>query len=102
MRFRELVTELDLNPATAFSKGFDRGSEVVDKIMSPSKWGQASGGSKLSSTKSSSSRLALEMDQFELKDAKAIMSAVIKGNVSALSDQEIQTARKFLERLNDL
>lgn len=101
MRFKELLVELDLNPASAFSKGFDRGSDAVDTIMSPSKWGSASK-SAAPSDKKSTGRIQLNLDKFELKDAQEIMSAVIKGDVGNLSRQQIETARTLLTRLNDL
>ena len=101
MRFKELLVELDLNPATAFSKGFDRGSDTVDRIMSPSKWGSDSR-SSTSAAKKSEGRIQLGLDRFELRDAQEIMSAVIKGDVDNLSRQQIETARKLLARLNDL
>jgi hypothetical protein len=46
--------------------------------------------------------LQLKIDRFELQDAQEIMSAVIKGNVSNLSSEQIQTAKKLLEKLNNL
>ncbi len=93
MRFKELVNEVD--------SPFQRGFNAVDRALSPSKWGTgpSSSGTK---TRSTSSGSQLRIDRFEIKDTQEIMSAVVKGNVSDLSRQQIELARELLSRLNNL
>lgn len=93
MRFKELVNEVD----SPFQRGFD----AVDRALSPSKWGTGPGSSG-TKTRSTSSGSQLRIDRFELKDAQEIMGAVVKGNVSDLSRQQIELARELLSRLNNL
>jgi hypothetical protein len=99
MRLKDLVMELDLNPGNAFSKGFKAGGDTVDKILSPSKWGQGPGPA---GTKEPGAAKSLQLDPYQVKDAQVIIDAVIKGNVSALSKQQIDTARAILGQLNKL
>ena len=93
MRFKDFITDAE----TPFQRGFN----AVDRALTPSKWGSSSTAS--TSKKSSSiGALQLKIDRFELQDAQEIMSAVIKGNVSNLSNEQIQTAKNLLEKLNNL
>ncbi len=93
MRFKELVNEVE----SPFQRGFD----AVDRALTPSKWGTGTG-SKGSKQQSRSSNSQLRIDRFEIKDTQEIMSAVVKGNVSDLSRQQIELARVSTSRLNNL
>jgi hypothetical protein len=92
MRFKDFITDAE----TPFQRGFN----AVDRALTPSKWGSPT--ASTSKKSSSIGALQLKIDRFELQDAQEIMSAVIKGNVSNLSSEQIQTAKKLLEKLNNL
>ena len=93
MRLNDLIMEVE--------SPFQRGFNAVDRALTPSKWGTgpSAGGTKQKSTIGTSQ---LKIAKFEIADAQAIMSAVIKGNVSTLSRQQTELAKELLTRLNDL
>lgn len=90
------------NPADAFSAGFNRASDKVDTVFSPSKWGKSSSASGPVSSKTKSPRPAksgLPIESYQQRDAEAIMQAVVNGDVSTLSRQQQELAAELLRKL---
>ena len=98
MRFKEI----SLNPAKAFSSGFDKASDTVDKAFSPSQWGKGSNASKTSAGSAKSNKPTLVLEKYQVRDAEGIMQAVIKGDVSALTQQQTELARDLLNQIQRL
>jgi hypothetical protein len=98
MRFKEI----SLNPAKAFSSGFDKASNAVDKAFSPKQWGKGSGASEPSSSSATLSSPTITLEKHQIRDAEGIMQAVLKGNVSVLTRQQTELARDFLEQIQKL
>lgn len=99
------IRELSLNPAKAFSSGFDKASDAVDTTFSPSKWGKGgtTAGSTSPSTKSASaSKPSIMIEKYQIRDAEAIMQAVVNGDVAALSEPQQQLANELLRKIQQL
>ena len=96
------IKELSLNPAKAFSSGFDKASDTVDKAFTPSQWGNGSSASKPSSGSAKSSKPTITLEKYQVRDAEGIMQAVIKGDVSVLTQQQTELARDLLTQIQKL
>ena len=99
------IRELSLNPAKAFSSGFDKASDTVDTAFSPSKWGQSSATAASSSAKtksSSATKPSITLEKHQIRDAAIIMQAVINGDVSTLSQQQTELAKRMLTKIQQL
>jgi len=99
------IRELSLNPAKAFSSGFDKASDTVDKAFTPSQWGKGSTTvepNRSKPNKSSSNIHSIEIEKYQKRDAEEIMQAVVNGDVSLLSSQQQQLADKLLRKLQQL
>ena len=95
------IKELSTNPAKSFSSGFDKGSQAVDKLFSPSQWGKGDS-SRESEPQSKATGPAIKLDKHQIRDAEGIMQAVIKGDVSVLTQQQTELARNFLNQIQKL
>ena len=98
MRFKEI----SLNPAKAFSSGFDKASDTVDKAFTPSQWGKGSSVGKTSSDSAKSNKPTITLEKHQIRDAEGIMQAVLKGNVSVLTRQQTELARDLLDQIQKL
>jgi hypothetical protein len=98
MRFKEI----SLNPAKAFSSGFDKASDTVDKAFTPSKWGKGGGTSKPSSDSEKSNKPTITLEKYQIRDAEGIMQAVVKGDVSVLTQQQTELAKDLLNQIQKL
>ena len=98
MRFKEI----SLNPAKAFSSGFDKASDTVDKAFTPSQWGKGSSASEPSSGSSKSSKPTITLEKYQVRDCEGIMQAVVKGDVSVLTQQQTELARELLTQIQKL
>ena len=96
------IKEISLNPAKAFSSGFDKASDTVDKAFTPSQWGKGSGVSKSSSTSTKSNKPTITLEKYQVRDAEGIMQAVVKGDVSVLTQQQTELARDLLDQIQKL
>ena len=96
------IKELSLNPAKAFSSGFDKASDTVDKAFTPSQWGKGSGTNKPSSTSAKSNKPTITLEKYQVRDAEGIMQAVVKGDVSVLTQQQTELARELLTQIQKL
>ena len=96
------IKELSLNPADSFSSGFKKASQTVDKAYSPSQWGKGSGASEPSTGSTKSNKPALTIEKYQVRDAEAIMQAVVNGDVSALSQQQTELAARLLTKIQQL
>ena len=95
------IKELSLNPADSFSSGFKSASQAVDKAFTPSQWGKGSSSNEPSgNTKSNKPTIVLE--KYQIRDAEGIMQAVVKGDVSVLTQQQIELARDLLSQIQKL
>ena len=98
MRFKEI----SLNPAKAFSSGFDKASDTVDQAFTPSQWGKGSGTGKPSSGSAKSGKPTITLEKYQIRDAEGIMQAVVKGDVSVLTQQQTELARELLNQIQKL
>ena len=98
MRFKEI----SLNPAKAFSSGFDKASDTVDKAFTPSQWGKGGGTSKTSSDSTKSNKSTITLEKYQVRDAEGIMQAVVKGDVSVLTYQQTELAKALLNQIQKL
>ena len=98
MRFKEI----SLNPAKAFSSGFDKASDTVDKAFTPSQWSKGGSASKLSSDSEKSNKPTITLDKYQVRDAEGIMQAVVKGDVSVLTRQQTELATVLLKQIQNL
>ena len=96
------IKELSLNPAKAFSSGFDKASDTVDKAFTPSQWGKGKSANGLSSGSAKSNKPTLTLEKYQIRDAEGIMQAVIKGDVSVLTQQQTELARDLLNQIQKL
>jgi hypothetical protein len=96
------IKELSLNPAKAFSSGFDKASQAVDKAFTPSQWGKGSRASEPSSGSAKSSKPTITLEKYQVRDAEGIMQAVVKGDVSVLTQQQTELARELLSQIQKL
>ena len=95
------IKELSLNPGDAFSSGFKKSSQAVDKAFTPSQWGKG-GSSKTSSDSAKSNKAAITLEKYQVRDAEGIMQAVVKGDVSVLTQQQTELARELLIQIQKL
>ena len=98
MRFKEI----SLNPAKAFSSGFDKASDTVDKAFTPSQWGKGSSVGKTSSDSAKSNKPTITLEKYQVRDAEGIMQAVVKGDVSVLTQQQTELAKELLIKIQKL
>jgi hypothetical protein len=98
MRFKEI----SLNPAKAFSAGFDKTNNAVDKAFTPSQWGKDSSAGQSSSGSAKSSKPTITLEKYQVRDAEGIMQAVVKGDVSVLTQQQTELARELLNQIQKL
>ncbi len=96
------IKELSLNPAKAFSSGFDKASDAVDKAFTPSQWGKGSGASEPSTGSAKSSKPTITLEKYQIRDAEGIMQAVVKGDVAVLTQQQTELARDLLNQIQKL
>jgi len=96
------IKELSLNPGDAFSSGFKKASDAVDKAFTPSQWGKGSSASEPSSVPSKSNKPSLTLEKYQIRDAEGIMQAVVKGNLSVLTPQQTELARDMLNQIQKL
>jgi hypothetical protein len=96
------IKELSLNPAKAFSSGFDQASDTVDKAFTPSQWGKGSSASKTSAGSTKPNKPAIVLEKHQVRDAEGIMQAVVKGDVSVLTPQQTELARDMLDQIQKL
>jgi hypothetical protein len=98
------IREVSANPGDSFSSGVNKGSDAVDKLFSPSQWGKGGSSSEPASklTRSKPTGPVIKLKQHQVRDAEAIMQAVVDGDVSALSRQQQELAKNFLEQLKRL
>ena len=98
------IKELSLNPGDAFSSGFKKANQAVDKAFSPSQWGKDTGGndSKPSTGSTKSNKPTITLEKYQVRDAEAIMQAVVNGDVSALSQPQKELARELLVKIQKL
>ena len=96
------IKELSLNPADSFSSGFKGASQAVDKVFTPSQWGKDSSASGPSSGSAKSSKPTITLEKYQVRDAEGIMQAVVKGDVSVLTQQQTELARDLLTQIQKL
>ena len=96
------IKELSLNPAKAFSSGFDKASDTVDTAFTPSQWGKSGGTSNPSSDSAKSNKPAITLEKYQVRDAEGIMQAVVKGDVSVLTQQQTELAARLLTKIQQL
>jgi hypothetical protein len=96
------IKELSLNPGDAFSSGFKKASDTVDKAFTPSQWGKGGSASKTSAGSVKSNKPTLVLEKYQIRDAEGIMQAVIKGDVSVLTQQQLELARDLLNQIQKL
>ena len=96
------IKELSLNPGDAFSSGFKKSSQAVDRVFTPSQWGKGSGTSEPSSGSAKSSKPTITLEKYQVRDAEGIMQAVVKGDVSVLTQQQTELARDLLNQIQKL
>ena len=95
------IKELSLNPAKAFSSGFDKASQAVDKAFTPSQWGKGSSSNEPSG-KTKSNKPTITLEKYQIRDAEGIMQAVVKGDVSMLTQQQTELAKKLWDQIQKL
>ena len=96
------IRELSLNPAKAFSSGFDKASDAVDTAFTPSQWGKGSSAKEPSSDSAKSSKPTIILEKYQIRDAEGIMQAVVKGDVSVLTQQQTELAKDLLNQIQKL
>jgi hypothetical protein len=92
----------ELNPGDAFSSGFKKASDTVDKAFTPSQWGKDSSAGQSSSGSAKSSKPTITLEKYQVRDAEGIMQAVVKGDVSVLTQQQTELARELLNQIQKL
>jgi len=98
MRFKEI----SLNPGDAFSSGFKKASDTVDKAFTPSQWGKGGSASKPSADSAKAGKSTITLEKYQVRDAEGIMQAVVKGDVSVLTQQQTELARDLLNQIQKL
>jgi len=96
------IKELSLNPAKAFSSGFDKASDTVDKAFTPSQWGKGSSAKEPSAGSAKSNKPTITLEKYQVRDAEGIMQAVVKGDMSVLTQQQIELATVLLNQIQKL
>ena len=96
------IKELSLNPGNAFSSGFKKSSQSVDKAFTPSQWGKGSGASETSSGSAKSNKPTITLEKYQVRDAEGIMQAVVKGDLSVLTQQQTELAARLLTKIQQL
>jgi hypothetical protein len=96
------IKELSLNPGDAFSSGFKKASDAVDKAFTPSQWGKGSSAGKDSAGSTKSNKPTIVLEKYQVRDAEGIMQAVVKGDVSVLTQQQTELARDLLNQIQKL
>ncbi len=96
------IKELSLNPVKAFSSGFDKASDAVDKAFTPSQWGKGGGANNSSASSAKSNKPTIVLEKYQVRDAEGIMQAVVKGDVSVLTQQQTELARDLLNQIQKL
>ena len=96
------IKEISLNPAKAFSSGFNKASDAVDTAFTPSQWGKGSSASEPSSGSAKSNRPTITLEKYQVRDAEGIMQAVVKGDVSVLTRQQTELATVLLNQIQKL
>ena len=96
------IKELSLNPAKAFSSGFDKASDAVDKAFTPSQWSKGNSANGPSSGSAKSNKPTITLEKYQVRDAEGIMQAVVKGDVSVLTQQQTELARDLLTQIQKL
>ena len=96
------IKELSLNPAKAFSSGFDKASDAVDTAFDPKQWGKGSSAKEPSQDNTKSSKPTITLEKYQVRDAEGIMQAVVKGDVSVLTQQQTELARDLLNQIQKL
>ena len=94
------IKELSLNPGDAFSSGFKKADQAVDKAFTPSQWGKGSSTSDEPSSKSDKPSLIIE--KYQIRDAEGIMQAVVNGDLSVLTRQQTELASVLLAKIQKL
>ena len=96
------INELSANPGDAFSSGVSTGSDAVDTIFNPSKWGKGSATAEPSRKSTAKAKAGLPIESYQKRDAEAIMQAVVNGDVSSLSRQQQELAAVLLRKIQQL
>jgi hypothetical protein len=96
------IKELSLNPADSFSSGFKKANQAVDKAFTPSQWGKGSSASEPSAGRSKSNKPSITIEKYQIRDAEGIMQAVVKGDVSVLTQQQTELAADLLNQIQKL
>ena len=96
------IKELSLNPGDAFSSGFKKASDAVDKAFTPSQWGKGSSAGKDSAGSTKSNKPTITLEKYQVRDAEGIMQSVLKGDVSVLTQQQTELARDMLNQIQKL
>jgi len=96
------IKELSLNPGDAFSSGFKKVSDTVDKAFTPSQWGKGGSASKTLAGSDKSNKPTITLEKYQVRDAEGIMQAVIKGDVSVLTQQQAELAKDLLNQIQKL
>ena len=96
------IKELSLNPGDAFSSGFKKAGQAVDKAFTPSQWGKGSAASEPSTGRAKSNKPTITLEKYQVRDAEGIMQAVVKGDVSVLTQQQTELAKDLLNQIQKL
>ena len=96
------IKEISLNPAKAFSSGFDKASDAVDTAFTPSQLGKGGSTSKTSLDSAKSNKPAITLEKYQVRDAEGIMQAVVKGDLSVLTRQQTDLATDLLKQIQKL
>ena len=96
------IKELSLNPGDAFSSGFKKASDTVDKAFTPSQWGKDGSASKPSTDSAKAGKPTITLEKYQVRDAEGIMQAVVKGDVSVLTQQQNELAKTLLNQIQKL
>ena len=96
------LKEISLNPADSFSSGFKKANQAVDKAFSPSQWGKGTSASEPSAGSVKSNKPGITLEKYQVRDAEAIMQAVVNGDVSALTRQQTELANNMLAKIQKL
>ena len=96
------LKEISLNPADSFSSGFKSANQAVDKAFSPSQWGKGTSASEPSAGSVKSNKPGITLEKYQVRDAEAIMQAVVNGDVSALTRQQTELANNMLAKIQKL
>jgi len=96
------LKEISLNPADSFSSGFKKANQAIDKAFSPSQWGKGTSASEPSAGSVKSNKPGITLEKYQVRDAEAIMQAVVNGDVSALTRQQTELANNMLAKVQKL